>query len=71
MMAPGSGRQGPGYQQATSGPMLVLQAAQERMAGEPIGEDEERRFRALKRLRARRLFRTRLDERIEKESNGG
>lgn len=45
MMAPGSGGQGPGYQQATSGPMLVLQAAQERMAGDPIGEDEERRLR--------------------------
>ena len=45
MMAPGSGRQGSGYQQATSGAMLVLQAAQERMVGEPVGEEEERRLR--------------------------
>ncbi|MFN3725424.1 MAG: anti-sigma factor family protein [Allosphingosinicella sp.] len=45
MLAPGSGRQASGYQQATSGAMLVLQAAQERMAGEPVGEDEERRLR--------------------------
>lgn len=45
MMAPGSGGQGSGYQQAASGATLVLQAAQERMAGEPVGEDEERRLR--------------------------
>ena len=45
MLAPGSGGQGPGYQQAASGAMMVLQAAQERMAGEPLGEEEERRLR--------------------------
>lgn len=45
MLAPGSGSQDGGYQQATSGAMLVLQAAQERMAGEPLGEEEERRLR--------------------------
>jgi len=45
MLAPGSGRQDGGYQQATSGAMMVLQAAQERMAGEPLGEEEERRLR--------------------------
>ena len=45
MLAPGSGRQDAGYQQATSGSTLVLQAAQERMAGEPVGEEEERRLR--------------------------
>ena len=45
MLAPGSGSQSSGYQQATSGAMLVLQAAQERMAGDPLGEDEERRLR--------------------------
>lgn len=45
MLAPGSGSQAAGYQQATSGAMLVLQAAQERMAGEPAREDEERRLR--------------------------
>jgi len=45
MLAPGSGRPGSGYQQATSGAMLVLQAAQERMAGEPVHENEERRLR--------------------------
>jgi hypothetical protein len=45
MLAPGSGRQDGGYRQASSGAMLVLQAAQERMAGEPLGAEEERRLR--------------------------
>ncbi|WP_166040671.1 anti-sigma factor [Sphingosinicella sp. YJ22] len=45
MLAPGSGAQASGYQQASSGAMLALQAAQERMAGEPLGEEEERRVR--------------------------
>jgi len=45
MLAPGSGAQASGYQQAGSGAMLVLQAAQDRMAGEPLDESEERSLR--------------------------
>ena len=45
MLAPGSGRQDEGYRQASSGAMLVLQAAQERMAGEPLDDAQERRLR--------------------------
>jgi len=45
MLAPGSGGQGQGYQQASSGSLLALQAAQERMAGEPLDETQERSLR--------------------------
>lgn len=45
MLAPGSGAGGAGFQQASSGAMLVLQAAQDQMAGEPLGDHEERRLR--------------------------
>lgn len=45
LLAPGSGQQSQGYQQATSGSMLVLQAAQEQMAGEPLDEVQERSLR--------------------------
>jgi hypothetical protein len=45
MITRGSGSQGEGYQQASSGSMLVLQFAQERMAGEPFDEIEERTSR--------------------------
>lgn len=45
MLAPGSGGGDAGYQQASSGTMLVLQAAQDRMVGEPLGDQEERRLR--------------------------
>jgi len=45
MLVPGSAVQGSGYRQAASGAMMVFQAAQERMAGEPLGEEEERRLR--------------------------
>jgi hypothetical protein len=45
MITRGSGLQGEGYQQASSGSMLVLQSAQERMAGEPFDEIQERTSR--------------------------
>lgn len=42
LLAPGSAPQPGEFAQAGSGPALVLQAAQEAMAGEPMGAQEER-----------------------------
>jgi len=45
MITRGSGPQGEGYRQAASDTLLVLQSAQERMAGEPFDEMQERSAR--------------------------
>lgn len=45
MMTRGSGAGGQGYQQASSDSLLVLEAAQERIAGEPFDEAQERSSR--------------------------
>lgn len=44
MLTEGSGPAGGDYRQAASGPALVMQAAQDAAAGDPVGPDEERRL---------------------------